>query len=439
MELNHTHDISRRSWLDSANTAESDFPLQNLPFCVFRRRNSAEPWRGGVGIGDQLLDLAALGATSCLQGLAAEAVRASSGPVLNPLLDLGFGAWQALRHALFGLLETGSKHESTLCEMLVPQADAEYAVPIVIGDYTDFYTSLDHAANCCRLFGTDVDPNFYWMPIAYHGRASSIDVSGQQVFRPMGQTRPAPDVPPVFGPCKGLDYELEIGAVIGQGNARGAAIPLARAQQHIFGLCLLNDWSARDIQVWEMKPLGPFLAKNFATTISPWIVTLEALLPYRTRWTRDASRPQALSYLDAPENAESGAFDIQLEVAIQSARQRAQREQPRTLTRTSFRHQYWTLGQMITHHTSGGCNLQSGDLLGTGTISGPGASEAGSLVELTLAGTRPIDIGSGESRCFLEDGDTVIFRGWCERDGYARIGFGIIYGTVQPMPAAAGW
>ncbi|KWF64708.1 fumarylacetoacetase [Burkholderia multivorans] len=434
MELNHTHDVSRRSWLDSANSRDSDFPLQNLPFCVFRRRNSGEPWRGGVGIGDQIVDLAALHATKCLQALAADAARAAAGPVLNPLLELGREAWQALRHALFGLLEAGCKHEMKVRETLVPQADAEHAVPVRIGDYTDFYTSLDHAVNCCRQFGTEVDPNFDWLPIAYHGRVSSIDVSGQPVFRPMGQMRVAHDVPPIFGPCRGLDYELEVGVVIGQGNARGTSIPLASAQQHMFGLCLLNDWSARDIQAWEMKPLGPFLAKNFATTLSPWLVTLEALLPYRTRWTRDANRPQPLDYLAAPENTESGAFDIQLEVSILSATQLPRGSQPTALTRTSFRHQYWTLGQMIAHHTVGGCNLQCGDLLGSGTVSGPTPGEAGALIELTLSGTRPVDIGSGERRGFLEDGDTVIFRGWCERPGYARIGFGINYGTVLPMP-----
>ncbi|SDN71418.1 fumarylacetoacetase [Pseudomonas jinjuensis] len=437
MKLDHTHDSSRRSWLEQANLPGCDFPLQNLPLCVFRRRNTAEAWRGGVGIGDQIVDLAALQWTGCLEGLAAEALAAASAAELNPLLELGPEAWSALRRGLFDLLESGSACEERVRSTLVAQADAEYRVPVRIGDYTDFYTSLDHAVNCCRQFGQEVYPNFDWLPIAYHGRASSIGVSGQQVFRPGGQVRPTPNADPVHAPCRGLDYELEIGAVIGVGNQRGTTIPLAGAQQHIFGLCLLNDWSARDIQAWEMHPLGPFLAKNFATTLSPWIVTLQALLPYRTPWSRSPERPQPLEYLAAPENEQSGGFDIQLEVSIQSAAQRAAGRQPRPLTRTSFRHQYWTLGQMIAHHTMGGCNLQVGDLLGSGTISGSAAEEAGALIELTLAGSRPVDIGDGERRGFLEDGDTVTFRGWCEREGFARIGFGINSATVFPFPTPA--
>lgn len=435
MELNHTHDASRRSWLEQANVPGSDFPLQNLPLCVFRRKDNAEAWRGGVAIGDQIVDLAALQSNTCLQDRAAVAVRAAAEPPLNALLDLGPSAWQALRHGLFALLQSGSAHEQHVRETLVPQSEAEYAVPVRIGDYTDFYTSLDHAVNCCRQFGIEVNPNFDWLPIAYHGRVSSIGVSGQEVYRPVGQTRPDPAGAPVHGPCQRLDYELEVGAVIGTGNPRGTPIPLARAQEHIFGLCLLNDWSARDIQTWEMQPLGPFLAKNFATTLSPWIVTLEALLPYRTSWTRAPERPQPLDYLCSADNAAAGAFDIQLEVSILSARQLAQGKQARPLTRTSFRHQYWTLGQMIAHHTVGGCNLQSGDLLGSGTVSGPSAGEAGALIELTVSGTQPVHIGGDEQRGFLEDGDTVVFRGWCERQDFARIGFGLNYATVLPPPA----
>ncbi|NOV23990.1 fumarylacetoacetase [Cupriavidus necator] len=430
MELDHTHDASRRSWLDSANVAGGDFPLQNLPLSVFRRKGSAQGWRGGVAIGDQIVDLGVLQSLAGLQDDTAEAVRAAAAPTLNGLLELGPGAWRGLRHGLFALLQAGSPHERTVREALVPQADAEHTVPVRIGDYTDFYTSLDHAVNCCRQFGLEVNPNFDWLPIAYHGRVSSIGVSGQQVCRPMGQYRPDPDSAPVYGPCRRLDYELEVGAVIGIGNPRGTRIPLAQAQRHIFGLCLLNDWSARDIQTWEMQPLGPFLAKNFATTLSPWIVTLEALLPYRTGWTRAAGRPQPLDYLSAAENTDAGAFDIQLEVSIQSARQRAHGQPPHALTRTSFRHQYWTLGQMIAHHTVGGCNLLPGDLLGSGTVSGPAPDEAGALIELTVSGSQPVAIGDGEQRGFLEDGDTVLLRGWCERQGRARIGFGTNHATV---------
>lgn len=438
MELNHTHDFTRRSWLQAANEPGSDFPLQNLPLCVFRRESSAESWRGGVGIGDQIVDLLALQQVGCLDSLALEAARAATAPSLNALLDLGSGAWQALRHSLFALLQVGCTHETTVRKTLVPQAEAEYAVPVRIGDYTDFYTSLDHAVNCSRPLGMAISPNFDWLPIAYHGRVSSIGVSGQQIYRPTGQYRPDPTATPVRDACRQLDYELELGAVIGTGNSRGFAIPLTEAQRHIFGLCLLNDWSARDIQSWEMQPLGPFLAKNFATTVSPWLVTLEALLPYRTTWSRAPERPQPLDYLSSEDNSAAGAFDIQLEASILSARQLARGLQSRTLTRTSFRHQYWTFGQMIAHHTLGGCNLQSGDLLGSGTISGPSSGEAGALIELTVGGTQPVDIGNGENRAFLEDGDTVIFRGWCERDGFARIGFGINYGTVLPAPVVKG-
>ncbi|CAG2144302.1 fumarylacetoacetase [Cupriavidus numazuensis] len=430
MELNHTHDASRRSWLDAANAADADFPLQNLPLGAFRRKASTEAWRGGVAIGDQIVDLAALQALPGLQDHVAGAVRAAAAPTLNGLLEQGPQAWRALRHGLFALLQDGSQLERRVREALVPQADAEHAVPVRIGDYTDFYTSLDHAVNCCRQFGIEVNPNFDWLPVGYHGRVSSIDVSGQQVYRPTGQYRSDQGSAPVYGPCQRLDYELEVGAVIGIGNARGTPIPLGKAQQHIFGLCLLNDWSARDIQTWEMPPLGPFLAKNFATTLSPWIVTLEALLPYRQSWMRVPDRPQPLDYLHAPDNAAHGAFDIRLEASILSARQLAQGRMPRTLTHTSFRHQYWTLGQMIAHHTVGGCNLQPGDLLGSGTVSGPTPGEAGALIELTVSGTQPVDIGDGEQRGFLEDGDTVVFRGWCERDGFARIGFGLNYATV---------
>ncbi|MCA8203994.1 fumarylacetoacetase [Burkholderia sp. AU33545] len=434
MELNHTHDVTQRSWLEAANVAGTDFPLQNLPIGVFRRRGGGETWRGGIAIGDQIVDLAALQQAGCMDGLAVEAARAATATTLNALLDMGPAAWQALRHSLFELLRAGSPHEPGVRKTLVSQAEAEYAVPVRIGDYTDFYTSLDHAVNCSRPLGMAISPNFDWLPIAYHGRVSSIGVSGQQVYRPKGQYRPNPSASPVHDACRRLDYELELGAVIGVGNPRGTSIPLREAQRHIFGLCLLNDWSARDIQSWEMQPLGPFLAKNFATTISPWLVTLEALLPYRTTWSRVAERPQPLDYLSSGDNSTAGAFDIQLEVSILSARQLTQGLQPRTLTRTSFRHQYWTLGQMIAHHTMGGCNLQPGDLLGSGTISGPSSGEAGALIELTAGGVQPVDIGNGESRTFLDDGDTVIFRGWCERDGFARIGFGTNHGTVLQVP-----
>ncbi len=431
-ELNHTHDAARQSWLPAASAAGTAFPLQNLPYAVFRRKDSTEPFRGGVAIGDQIVDLAALREAGCLHGLAADAATAAAGQTLNAFFEMGPPAWRALRHALFGLLERGSPHEAMVRPCLLPQALAEYAVPTRIGDYTDFYTSLDHAVNCSKPLGLAVTPNFDWLPIAYHGRASSIGVSGQAVRRPVGQYRVEGVAHPVVGPCQRLDYELELGIFIGTGNAQGTPIDIAQAQRHVFGICLLNDWSARDIQGWEMQPLGPFQSKNFATTISPWIVTLEALLPYRQPWRRAAGRPLPLPYLDAPGNDAAGAFDIRLEVAVQSANRAARGLPAATLTRTSFRHQYWSIAQMIAHHTVGGCNLQAGDLLGSGTISGPTPGEAGALIELTVAGTQPVDIGAGEMRGFLEDGDSVIFSGWCERAGYARIGFGTNHGKILP-------
>lgn len=433
-ELNHTHDINARSWLESANAPGTDFPIQNLPFAVFRRTGTEEAFRGGVAIGDQVIDLTALSSASLLEGQALQASRTAAKPALNEFFALGPTAWRALRHALFALLQEGAAQAGALRACLVSQHEVEFAVPARIGDYTDFYTSLDHAQNCTRLMRPDADvsANFRWLPIAYHGRASTIGVSGQQFHRPKGQVLPQGAQAPVHKASARMDYELELGIWIGKGNVAGETIDMDEAEGHIFGLCLLNDWSARDIQVWEMAPLGPFLAKNFATTISPWIVTLEALAPYRCAWQRPASDPQPLEYLDGPANRATGAIDIQLEVWLHSERARSEGRGPTRLSGTSFRHQYWSVAQMVTHHTMGGCELHPGDLLGTGTISGPGLDEAGALIELAFAGERPVDIGAGEQRGFLVDGDSVLLRGWCERPGAARIGFGESRGTVLP-------
>lgn len=447
-QLNHTHDASARSWLESANAAGSDFPIQNLPFAVFRRSASDDSFRGGIAIGDQVLDLAALSGGACLGGLAAQAASQCTQPVLNDYLGMGPPAWRALRHAVFALLHDSASSATVAAvrACLVPQHAVEYTVPIRIGDYTDFYTSLHHAQNVTQLVnpGGAITPNFHWLPIAYHGRASSIDVSGQQFHRPMGQSMSPGASTPVFGPCTRLDYELEIGVVIGGGNVLGEPIALEQAESHVFGICLLNDWSARDIQFWEMAPLGPFLGKNFATTVSPWIVTLEALAPYRLAWRRVADAAQPLAYLESADNRERGAIDITLEVWLDTAQRRAARHQPggqadprhgpARLSQTSFKHQYWTIAQMVTQHTVGGCNLQSGDLLGSGTISGPTPAEAGALIELSQGGRQPITLdpclGEPEQRTFLEDGDTVILKGWCEAPGRARIGFGECRGEV---------
>ena len=446
--LNHTHDPAARSWVASANTPGTDFPIQNLPLAVFRHYQEDEAFRGGVAIGDQVIDLARVVVVGCLDGLAAEAALAGAYHNLNVLMALGPKAWQALRHGLFDLLKEGAEGPKVeaLRSCLVPQVAVEYNVPAQIGDYTDFYTSVHHSANIGKIMrgdnGTDpVLPNFRWIPVGYHGRVSSIGVSGQEVRRPLGQYMPAGATAPEFGPCKRLDYELEVGMYIGQGNALGEAIALGEADQHIFGICLLNDWSARDIQAWEYQPLGPFLAKNFATTVSPWIVTMEALAPSRQAWERPAADPKPLPYLDDASNNAEGALDIQLEVLLQTPQRTAAGAGPVRVSQTSFRHQYWTAAQMVAHHTVGGCNLQPGDLLGSGTISGPTPSEAGALIELTKGGREPVTLsGPGapdEQRGFLEDGDTVILRGWCEKAGAARIGFGECRGTVLPARSVA--
>lgn len=441
MELNHTHDASARSWLASANEPGCDFPIQNLPFGVFRRRGADEPFRGGVAIGDQVVDLAAVSASGVLDGLAADAARAAAQPALNDLLAMGPAAWRALRHALFAALrhDADATVVSALHACLVPQSAVEHSVPTRIGDYTDFYTSIHHARNVGRVIRPDdpLTPNFQWIPIAYHGRASSVVISGTPFHRPHGQAMAPGAAAPVYGPCRRLDYELEMGFYVGPGNALGQPIPMAEAEQHIFGMCLLNDWSARDHQFWEMAPLGPFLGKNFCTSVSPWIVTMEALAPYRVPFAHPADEPQPLPYLDSPANRTQGGVDVQLEVVLQSAQHRARGHGGDRLSATSFRHQYWTIAQMLAQHANNGCNLQPGDLLGTGTISGPTYEEAGAIVELSMGGTRQIPLAAtGETRSFLEDGDTVVLRGWCEKPGAARIGFGECRGEV--LPAIAG-
>lgn len=436
--LNDTHDPSLRSWVETAQAPGCDFPIQNLPFAVFRRAGTAEAWRGGVAIGDQVLDLAAVAQAQLIpesDPLAHQALVAAAQDRLNGLMALGPAHWSALRRALSRLLRTGSPAQATLPHTaLVPQSQAAFCVPAHVGDYTDFYTSVHHATNIGRLFRPDnpLLPNYKWVPIAYHGRASSLIISGTGFRRPQGQLMPPGAQQPTLAPCKRLDYELELGVFIGPGNERGQAIGMDEAEAHVFGLCLLNDWSARDIQGWEYQPLGPFLSKNFATSLSPWVVTLEALAPYRLPFSRPADDPQPLPYLDSPLHRQQGAFDIQLDVRLQTTAMR-QAGQPATpIAQSNYRHAYWTLAQMVTHHTVGGCPLQPGDLLGTGTLSGPEAGEAGALIELTTGGSRPLSLPGGEQRTFLEDGDTVALRAWCEKPGAARVGFGACEGQVLP-------
>lgn len=433
MALNETHHPALQSWVASANTGSSDFPIQNLPFAVFRRKGSSEAFRGGVAIGDQVLDMAAVNAAKALGADVQAQVDAAAQSQLNTLMAMTSAQWSALRLALSRALRAGAAEEAALKACLVPQADVEFTVPAKVGDYTDFYTSVYHATNVGKLFRptNPLMENYKWVPIGYHGRASSIRISGVDFKRPSGQLK-APDADPALLPCNRLDYELEMGIYAGAGNAWGDAIGIDDAENHIFGLCLLNDWSARDVQAWEYQPLGPFLSKNFATSISPWIVTLEALAPYRTAFTRPAEDPQPLPYLSSDTNSQQGALDVQLTVAIQTEKMRTEGQPAEQITQTSYRHAYWTMAQLIAHHTVNGCDLQPGDLLGTGTLSGPTIGEAGALLEITEGGKKPLSLSNGETRTFLQDGDAVVFTGWCEKPGAARIGFGECRATVLP-------
>ncbi|HTX23601.1 MAG TPA: fumarylacetoacetase [Steroidobacteraceae bacterium] len=448
MNLNETHDPDLASWIESANEPRSDFPIQNLPFGVFRRAGGTEEFRGGIAIGDQILDLAAVLAAgefreAAVGRTAAQAARAAAEPALNALMAAGPAFGSALRLALSRALRQGAARRAVLEACLVPQSHAEWTLPARIGDYTDFYTSIHHATAVGRLLRPDQPllPNYKWVPIAYHGRSSSIVVSGQSIVRPVGQILASGASVPSLAPTRRLDYELELGVFIGAGNALGSGIALAEAESHVFGLCLLNDWSARDVQTWEYQPLGPFLSKSFATTISPWIVTLEALEPFRVPWERPVGDPQPLAYLDSAEARSRGAIDVQLEVLLETEAMRRAGAPPCRLSHTLYKHAYWTVGQMIAHHTMNGCNLRPGDLLATGTQSGPAPGEGGSLLELSSGGRQPVQLPNGETRGFLDDGDTVTLRACCARPGAARIGFGCAAGRVLaarlPTPKSA--
>ena len=435
--LNETHDPQLTSWVASANDGRTDFPIQNLPFAIFRRQGSSEAWRGGVAIGDQIVDMAAAVQAGMFTGDALAPAQAAAESSLNHLMGLGPQRLSSLRKALSKALQTGASQEAALKACLVPQAEAEYHLPARIGDYTDFYTSVYHATNIGKQFRPDnpLLPNYKWVPIGYHGRSSSIGVSGQAFKRPKGQVKPPDAEVPVLKASARMDIELEMGVLVGQANALGDAVPITEAESHIFGLVLLNDWSARDIQPWEYQPLGPFLAKNFASTISPWVVTMEALAPFRAPFSHPEGDPQPLPYLSSAANSAEGGLDIHLQALIETPAMRAAKVPPAAFTRTNYRHAYWTAAQMLTHHTVNGCNLQPGDLLGTGTLSGPTLDSACALIELTTGGQNPVQLPGGETRTWLQDGDTVILRGWCEKPGAVRIGFGECVGTV--LPAAA--
>ncbi len=429
-DLNETHDAALRSWVASANAEGTDFPIQNLPFGVFRRRGTQEAFRIGVAIGDQILDMKAAVKAGVFLSAAAEA---TTGDSLNAFMALGQPAWSALRLDLSRALRVGAAEEK-LKACLLAQADAEYAVPARIGDYTDFYVGVHHATAIGKLFRPDnpLMPNYKWVPIGYHGRSSSVVVSGTPIRRPVGQTKGDADKPD-FGPSQKLDYELELGFFVGPGNELGEAISIDNAEAHLFGAVLFNDWSARDIQPWEYQPLGPFLSKNFGSTLSPWVVTMEALAPFRAPFARPASDPQPLPYLESPSNRATGALDIHLEAWLQTTAMRVAHAKPVRLSTGNVREAaYWTPSQLVTHHSVGGCNLRPGDLFGLGTLSGPGPGQSGSLVEMTQGGAKPIVLPNGETRTFLADGDALTLRGWCERPGAKRIGFGECIGVIAP-------
>ena len=434
--MNQTHDPALTSWIDSANSPETDFPIQNLPFGVFSRKGDHER-RVGVAIGDQIVDIGESLSANLWSGAARDVARWCDRPNLNELMQAPKAALSEFRARLSELL-SGTPGDDTVINplppgALVPMSEAEMFLPAEIGDYTDFYASIYHATNVGKLFRPDAPllPNYKYVPIGYHGRASSIVVSGSEVGRPRGQILPSGSQTPTFAPTEMLDYEAEVGFFIGRGNALGEPIPIAEAEDHIFGVCLVNDWSARDIQSWEYQPLGPFLAKNFATTVSPWVVTWEALEPYRVPgFFRPPSDPMPLPYLASEKDRNEGGLDLNIEVYIRSMLMREGRLRPTRLSAASLADMYWTPGQMLTHHASNGCNLRSGDLFASGTVSGPEPGSQGCLLELTRRGAEPIVLPTGEERKFLHDGDEIVVRAYLQREGAARIGLGECSGLI---------
>ena len=434
MALDDTHDPKRKSWIETANAAGADFPLQNLPLGIFRRKGGGEPPRGGVAIGDRILDLAAAHRARLFTGDAAQAAEAASGPTLNRLMAMGGGAARALRRALSELLgaEAGAldKRRAAAEPHLVAMNDAELLLPCEIGDFSDFFSSIHHATNAGRAFrpGSPLSPNFKHIPVAYHSRASSVVASGTALKRPQGQVRPGNAEAPVFAASRALDCEVELGFYIAAGNPLGTSIPVDVAEDRIFGFCLLNDWSARDIQGWESQPLGPFLGKSFCTTVSPWIVTVAALEPFRCAdYPRAAGDPAPLPYLKAKKD---GGFDIAIEALISTPRQRKEGAAAMRFALCNARNGYWSVAQMVAHHTCNGCNLRAGDLFGTGTLSGPDAGTLGCLLEITKRGSEPLRLANGEERRWLEDGDEVVFRARAERQDHVGIGFGEASGLI---------
>jgi fumarylacetoacetase len=425
--LDETHDPAKRSWVAAAQVPEADFPLQNLPFGRFSGGATATPsgeTRLGVAIGDQVLDLARAGVWT--------------GQDLRALMALPLAERRALRLRLSQGLREGAAQQAAWAEALVPLQAVQMHLPCEVGDYTDFYIGIHHARAVGRLFRPDQPllPNYEWVPIGYHGRASTLVPSGQAIRRPCAQVKGPQDAVPRLAPTERLDLELELGVMMGSPNAQGVPVPLAQAESHVFGLVLLNDWSARDVQAWEYQPLGPFLSKSFATTLSPWVVTMEALAPFRGPWRRGPEPPAPLPYLDDPSLRQHGRLDVGLSVRLQTAQMRSRGWPGDVISRShSAQAAYWSLSQMVAHHTVNGCALRPGDVLGTGTLSGPEPGQAGSLLELTQGGREPLALSTGEQRRFLEDGDSVWLSARCEREGYRGIGFGECVGTIAPAPA----
>jgi len=422
--MDETHDPSRASWVPGA--ASGDFPVQNLPIGIFSEAKGLR--RPGVAIGDYILDLA-----SAADLLDEEWRGDLSQPVLNAWLSRGPEDHRALRQRLFELL-TDERYRDDLEVSLIGQSEVRLHVPCLIGDYTDFYVGIHHATNVGKQFRPDhpLLPNYKYVPIGYHGRASSVRASGEPVCRPKGQRKPPDAEAPEYGPSRRLDYELELGIWIGRGNELGQPIPVGEARDHIAGYCLLNDWSARDLQAWEYQPLGPFLAKNFLTSVSPWIVSADALEPFRAPTPpRPQGDPAPLPYLDDAADREKGGLNVQLQVTLSTEQMRKSGLEPFVLSRGSAdAAMYWSAAQIVAHHSSNGCNLQPGDLIGTGTLSTDSDEGLGSLLEISRGGKQPVELPSGETRSFLEDGDEICLSAWCEREGAARIGLGDCVGRV---------
>ena len=434
-QINATHDPALRSWVESANVPGAEFPIQNLPLCVFHPRGSAQPARCGVGIGDQILDVSAC--LALFAGPALQAAQACAQPHLNHLMAMGNAAASALRHAVSALLSASHlQHRATLHRALHAIGDVELLLPVHIAGYTDFFASIHHATNAGRLFRPDAPllPNYKYVPVGYNGRAASVRVSGDRVQRPQGQQKAPNQASPVFAPAQRMDYEVELGMYIGSATQDGAPVAVQDAWSHIFGFSLLNDWSARDIQSWEYQPLGPFLAKSFATSVSPWVITAEALAPFRVAVAaRDANDPAPLPHLLDTTDQRHGALHLRIDAQLRTERMRAEGAPAQTLSRSNTDLLYWSFAQMVAHHTSNGGAIATGDLMGSGTVSGASEDALGSLLEITRGGAHPLTLAAtGEHRTFLHDGDEVVLQGRCEREGYISIGLGACAGTLLP-------